>query len=633
VQSLLGKTGSQSITVLCSITFETAGEHVINSSINTTQVNLDGLLEVLGKNLYSTPAVALRELVQNAHDACQRRTIEDHDDDREYSIHLECNAELSVLEISDNGSGLTRDEINEYLATIGSGYTRVLREPDGADSAHQLIGYFGLGFLSAYVVSSKVQVVTTSYQTPEQTWSFSSAGGKTFTVDQSENAPIGTRVRLQLSSKFFALADTQVVSALLARYCSLLPIPITLNARPERINSLLPPWRLDPQVPVVKKRKAELEFAQVFENDFTPITCYTLPSDNPYQLKGMLWIQDGSSYLSSDNRNVSVFIRGMFISNDELDLLPRWAGFMGGVFESALFQPTASRESLQKDDYYEDVVDYICEQLVTNLRDTVLREPNTWQRILEGHGQALLGASISDDRLFDIMRKSLKVPTVDGEMTMSQLLRRSHQCIYIKPETSASFEDVLFKAQSIPLVQGYMYAAMAFCQKFSEVENIPVKILGRERDTESLFSPCDNPPEILRSLFREAYPEGDYDLVFSLFSPVHIPLVMMPNRDAILKNRLEKKDLDKRVGAAALSLARIHTKKIKQATENIIFVNLSNDIIQRLEHLSPLMQGQIITLLKSLMVIASGLDTGGSLSVNDAFLQLNSTILTLIEKD
>src|SRR5580704_6152941 len=115
-------------------------------TIQSTGVDVGGLLTVLGENLYSTPLVALRELVQNAHDSIVRRRVEDPTW-RGGAISVKCVHAQQAVVIEDDGAGLTEDEIHSYLATIGRGYTRLLRDETSSD---ELIGMFGLGFLSAF---------------------------------------------------------------------------------------------------------------------------------------------------------------------------------------------------------------------------------------------------------------------------------------------------------------------------------------------------------------------------------------------------------------------------------------------------------------------------------------------------
>src|ERR1700722_7896254 len=130
-------------------------------------LHLPGLLKVLAEHLYSSKKVGVRELLQNAHDSCVRRKIEGSDATYKPRIELSIDNKGRTISIRDNGCGLTGDEITTYLATIGRGYTRELRERlslCSADEASQLIGQFGLGFLSAFLIAESVTLVTKSYQ-------------------------------------------------------------------------------------------------------------------------------------------------------------------------------------------------------------------------------------------------------------------------------------------------------------------------------------------------------------------------------------------------------------------------------------------------------------------------------------
>ena len=140
----------------------------------STEVNLNGLIEVLSKHLYSTPVVAVRELVQNGHDAIVRRRIEQPDAPKDNQIRVVADVAKSTITITDTGAGLTESEIHGFLATVGVGYTRMLRQQDDNTG---LIGMFGLGFLSAFVLAKEVTVLTTSWQTPDQSWKYHSTSG------------------------------------------------------------------------------------------------------------------------------------------------------------------------------------------------------------------------------------------------------------------------------------------------------------------------------------------------------------------------------------------------------------------------------------------------------------------------
>ncbi|MEM9490584.1 MAG: ATP-binding protein, partial [Myxococcota bacterium] len=277
-------------------------------TVMRTKVDLSGLMAVLGEHLYSTPTVALRELVQNAHDSCHRRLLESA---VSFEPHIEVRGDSTrrTLSIEDNGAGLTREEIEKYLATVGSGYTRTLRD---SGNGEDLIGYFGLGFLSAFIVAERTEVHTCSYQSPGQAWMFSSRSGQSYTIGPAESRPVGTRVTLYLSDKFATLADVETLRTVLERYCCLLEFPVHCGG--EAVNGQPPPWRDSAERSSLRRRKLALTFAERFEHRFTPLFTMQLATERDGDpCRGLLWVQDGATYGTSDNRNVWVFVRGMMV--------------------------------------------------------------------------------------------------------------------------------------------------------------------------------------------------------------------------------------------------------------------------------------------------------------------------------
>lgn len=600
-----------------------------SDTIQQTAVDLDGLLEILGKNLYSSPHVALRELIQNASDACERRNIEDYKFD-EFRIDVECIPDQLILKISDNGSGLTRQELGDYLATIGSGYSREIRN---RTNTQDVIGYFGLGFLSAYVVAKKVIVETRSYQTPDDAWTFTSAKGKTYSISSGNRPNVGATVTLFLDEEYRELSFPQTVGALLRKYCCLLQIPIHLNQSAEPENNVEVPWDIDPHAPAVRRRSKAIKFASLFEASFEPITSFPIPSDNELGLNGLIWIQGGSSYASSDNRNISVFNRNMFITDEDKELFPRWAGFFGAVLESKKFEPTASRESLQRNQYYQSVQSYLAEFLAARLRTMVLEEPEAWRRILLRHNQALLGAAVSDDRLFETTHKALKVPTSDGDMTLPALLSKSNQKIYIKTSAEVGHEEILFRAKGVPLVKGYLFGASGFCEKYHSFFNVEIVRLGSEASRKNFFQqlPSEQVKRFL-DLYR-LFETDNHEVQLTLFEPAHIPILVVENSEVVLKKQIESDDADKRISGAALSLARFETAQTAEKKERTIFINTSNELVEELLTADDFHKQQIRNLLVSLMEFlcldSSNLDQ----SLDTVFIQFSSSILGLLKKD
>lgn len=594
-----------------------------------TQVDLSGLMRVLAKNLYSTPEVAVRELVQNAHDSCVRRQLEDKSA-FEPRIIVTADPAAGTLAIRDTGAGLTREEIDRYLATVGAGYTGRLREQGLGDG---LIGQFGIGFLSAYVVSERVELSTTSYQTPDQGWLFSSAGGERYSVRPHPAGEVGTTVLLRLNERFRLLSNPEAVSRLLQRYCCLLPFPIHLaDASAPPVNRPPPPWRLSAEEAPspLRRKRLGLEFASRFERQFEPLCTFDVAPGHGGEARGLLWIQDGATYGTSDNRNVCVFVRGMMVSRDARDLLPEWAGFCGGVIEADGLNPTASREDLQKDAAFHATAAQLRETLIEGLATLAREDAATWRRVVMRHNEALLGAALCDDRLLALLADVLKVPTSEGDLTLPAIRRRSGTRVHISTGEAGGSEEVLFRALGVPVVEGTRYAALPFTQRFVEREGGAVVMLGTREGNAQLFRPAEVSPETLDKL-KALFAEDGVELVPARFSPPALPLVRVPDRDAELKERLARDEADKRIGAAVLGLARAFTATLPSNAKARLYLNLDAPALQAVLAAPPERAKEGAALLRALCtLVARGDERAVGQSVSTALEQLSGALAALL---
>jgi len=570
--------------------------------VHTTRVDLSGLMTVLGEHLYSTPIVAIRELVQNAHDSCVRRRIEDGGP-FVATIVVRGDAQHGTLTVEDSGAGLTHDEIVQYLATVGAGYTRKLRESTGSD---ELIGLFGLGFLSAFVVSERTSVITTSYKEPDVGWHYQSKSGERYTIEPAPPRAVGSVVQLHLKEKFKKLADPEVLRAILARYCALLPVPVFAGEETAAVNAEPPPWREKGEQHPVRARRARLEFAERFERRFSPICTFDIVHTEASDTRGLLWVQDGATFGTSDNRNLSVFVRGMLLDDDARELFPAWAGFMGGVIESDRLTPTASREDLQRDEHWSATARALTDSLIRGLEGVARKEPEAWRRVLLRHNEALLGAALCDDRLFELLADDLTVPTSEGDLPARTILKRSDRRAYVSLSTRGGFEEMLFRALKVPIAVGTRYAVLPFLERYVERRGGTVVQLGTHAGNQQVFREAEVDDDTREFLEKTLAQEGQR-LVTARYAPADLPLVLVPDREVELKKRLESDEADKRISTAALGLARLYTKKLDDTIKADLYVNMDAPAIRAL--LEARGRGSVDTgaqLLRALAALMSG---------------------------
>lgn len=597
----------------------------MTAEIHNTKVNLSGLLEVLGKNLYSTPFVALRELVQNAHDACSRRKIESSDPFQP-KIHIEIKYSDKQIIITDNGAGLTDSEIDEHLATIGSGYTRLLRQHTDSQN---MIGYFGLGFLTAYVLADKVEMVTTSYQAPNLGWHFISSGGQRYSIQPCAARDVGSQIILKLNKDYYSLLEFDLLESLLRKYCGLLEIPIFLNHAESPSNDLKAPWKNSVTSPI-KYKKDLIAFAQIFETNYEVLAALPIIPTKELNVNGTMWIQGGGSYATSDQRNVNVYVRGMQISDQLAELLPNWAGFTGCTVDSPDLIPTASREDIQKDHVYEKLKIHLHNNLIAGLKHIANHETATWRRIVSRHNEALLGAAIADEGLFQVLHKDLKIPTSDGELTIDNIKQQSQGTLRVALEEHGGYEEILCRAQRIPVISGYRFGAMSFTKLYCETYNFPLAILGTQKGNNSLFRQVESSDRI-RDKLTTLFCQHDEKLVTCEFDPTYLPLIIVPDEESVLKKRMEDDDMDKKVSKAVLSLARNYTDTLSADTRAYVYINLSSTLVQKLLTLEEVEQSRLAKLLRSFVNLMSNKLHDHQTTMAHELEHYHSALMSIIE--
>ncbi|MGE3808808.1 MAG: ATP-binding protein, partial [Gemmataceae bacterium] len=369
------------------------------------ELHLPGLLKVLAEHLYSSKKVGIRELIQNAHDSCMRRRLEEKDPDYQPRITLSMQPRQRTVTIADNGSGMTEDEIVSYLATIGRGYTREMRERLASacdDDDAQLIGQFGLGFLSAFLLAEEVKVLTRSYRGGPG-WQWQARGDEHYELTEAKKAAVGTSVWLRVKPAASFILQKQNLLDAVRGFADFLPVPIHWQEDAEPLNLCEFPWESD------DPDEATRQFIRRVFQEKDPLLVLPL-REGKFRLdhdairvpmNGFLFVPSNSVASVREYGDMRVYIRRMLISERQQELLPPWARFVQGVIDSPVLQPTASREDVHQDDRFEMVQQAVEEQLSAGLKQFARRDPAAWKHLVRCHSDLIVGWAIKDADFFD----------------------------------------------------------------------------------------------------------------------------------------------------------------------------------------------------------------------------------------
>jgi molecular chaperone HtpG len=490
------------------------------------QLHLPGLLKVLAEHLYSNQRVGIRELIQNAHDSCLRRSIEQSEPDYRPRIDLSVEPKNRLLRVADNGSGLTEDEIRTYLTVIGRGYTSELRErlaTDDLAKSRELIGQFGIGFLSAYLLASEVTVETRSKAGPALRWF--STGNEQYELTDGNRAEIGTTVDLRLKPSAYFLLREQLLVEAVREYADFLPIAIHVQGSSDRVNLGAPPWdEKDAEAACcdyVKRRFDEAEPLWVL-----PLTdgIVDLGHDTiTVPLRGFLFVPAQSIASIKEYGTVAVYIRQMAICDADTDLLPVWARFIRGVIDCPALQPTASREAVHQDDSFEAVRQVVTDQLADGLHKLASKQPEVWRKIAYGHSDVIMGWASKHDEFFRMVVDTVPLQTSRGRIALPEYLRASGNVIYYTTRKLESLQEkVLAEGSDVPAIDASWFGVSSFLTRYTMVHPA-IKLVRLDDDLDALLRPVPSGDfEELVHLCEEL----GFAVRVSSFRPNDLPAVM-----------------------------------------------------------------------------------------------------------
>ncbi len=434
------------------------------------QINLRGVIDLLSHHLYSSPGVYVRELLQNATDAIRARQL--LEPGFEGSVRLELIEKQDggppTLLFTDDGIGLTEEEIHRFLATIGESSKREALD----ERRNDYIGQFGIGLLSCFMVCDELLVVTRSAKGDERTMEWRGRHDGTYSVRPSEH-PLerpGTQVFLVARADAAEYFTAERVRQLALHYGGLLPFPILLSTgeRSERINTEGAPWRRKYES-ASERREALLRYGrEVFGSDF--LDCIPLKSQAG-EVEGVAFVLPFSPHYNAKQKH-RVYLKNMLLSENAENLLPDWAFFVKCVVNASGLRPTASRESFYENETLAKARASLGQALRRYLVELAREDPRALQRLISLHGLSVKALALDDDDFYRLVIPWLTFETSMGVMTLVDYQRTHGTVRYVS--TLDDFRQVA----RVAAAQGLCVVNAAYTYDSDLIEKLP-RVFGQ----------------------------------------------------------------------------------------------------------------------------------------------------------
>lgn len=369
------------------------------------QVDLKGMVDVLSHHLYSSPTVFVRELLQNAVDAIEARRSQDPS--HQGIVRFEVDPTTRTVIVSDNGVGLSQQQITDFVSRVGASSKRSL----SADELDRFIGQFGIGLLSCFMVTDELVILTRSIKSdaPSLEWRAKADGSYTIAEIDTELS-VGTRVILQLCPEAAEYAEFPRLAGLLRRYGQYLEHDVTVEQTGDE-DSLEDTAGEDGLWDYDNDQERALEYAG-WELGFQPLDAISI-QDAELGLEATAYVLPEAVDPKREGSH-RLYLKRMFVTDTDIKVTPRWASFVHCVINSTRLRPTASRESVVEDEVYHATKKTIASSLSDYLHNLASTQRSLLERILSIHDESLRKLACEDDEFFRLVIDLLPFETSRG---------------------------------------------------------------------------------------------------------------------------------------------------------------------------------------------------------------------------
>lgn len=501
-------------------------------------VHTQNIFPVIKKWLYSDKDIFLREIVSNGCDAVTKlKKVKDAGaalpTDEEYEVHVVVDKPNGTVTVSDNGIGMTENEIEKYITQVAfSGAEDFLNKYQDKSPENQIIGHFGLGFFSSFMVSDKVEIETLSFAEGAKSAHWSCDGGIEYEMTEGTREKRGTDVIMHITEDDSDYLSISKIREILDKYCSFLPVPIYCYQAGEDkgtpVNETHPLWMKSPSECTEDEYKTF--YQRLFRRYDEPLFWIHLNTDYPFNLKGILYFPKiEKNQMNLTGGPVKLYNNQVFVADNIKEIIPEFLLMLKGVIDCPDVPLNVSRSFLQNDRTVGKIADHIVKKIADKLIDMFKNDRESYEKYWEDISGFIKFGAMSDPKFYDKVKDCLIYKTTMGKyVTMTDYLSGDKKEVYYA--TSGEYQKSyinLFSDQGIEvlLMPGLIDATFV---QFLESKYSDVKFMSIDSVTPDSFKSEESgaDAEKTKKLFAEFLPK-DTEIETQSLKSKEVPALVM----------------------------------------------------------------------------------------------------------
>ncbi len=419
-------------------------------------IHTENIFPIIKKWLYSEHDIFLRELVSNSVDAMNKRKLEDEsvEENDDYKLEVVLDKKNQTIQVIDKGIGMTAEEIEKYINQIAfSGAEDFIEKYK--DKQSNIIGHFGLGFYSSFMVADKVTIDSLSWQKDAKPAYWECDGSTDYSIGDGTRTEVGTTITIHVNKDNKHYLEEAKITEILKKYCNFMPFPIQFGE--EIVNQKEAIWNRKPKDVTDEEYK---EFYKQFFGEWTdPLFWIHLNVDFPHRVKGILYFPQVKNEFDVNKGQVKLFCNNVFVADNLKDLLPEFLLLLKGGIDIPDIPLNVSRSFLQNDQMVQKISQYIVKKVGDHFKKTFTKDRDKYEGYWDDISNFIKYGLLTNDKFYDTLKDQIIYQTLnDDHVTIEEYLNRyrseekPHKIYYTNSKDTQVTYQKLLKEQGIEVI-------------------------------------------------------------------------------------------------------------------------------------------------------------------------------------